>query len=68
MPVSVTSPVIARFGLTGFPVANDTIAVIIVHPADGPSFGVDPAGTCTCSAVSSKKVLPGCLRCKNARA
>ena len=34
IPVSVTSPVIARFGRTAFPVASDTIAVIIVHPAD----------------------------------
>ena len=55
MPVSVTSPVIARFGRTAFPKASDTIAVTIVHPALGPSLGVDPAGTCRCSALASKK-------------
>jgi len=42
LPVSDTSPVIARFCLTGIPVANDNNAVTMVQPALGPSFGVAP--------------------------
>ena len=41
-PVKVTSPVIAKFALIGFSSASESMAVIIVHPADGPSFGVPP--------------------------
>jgi phosphomannomutase/phosphoglucomutase len=33
---------------TGSLRAADRIAVAIVTPADGPSFGIAPAGTCTC--------------------
>ncbi len=29
------------------PVSTETIAVTIATPADGPSFGVAPSGTCT---------------------
>jgi hypothetical protein len=32
--------------LTGLSVANDINAVTIVIPADGPSLGVAPSGTC----------------------
>ena len=32
----------------------DTIAVAMVTPADGPSFGIAPAGTWMCMAWSSK--------------
>ena len=46
-PRSVTSPVIATSWRTGMPVASETSAVAIVTPADGPSFGIAPAGTCT---------------------
>lgn len=42
LPVSDTSPVIARFCRTGTPVANDNKAVTMVQPALGPSFGVAP--------------------------
>jgi len=42
LPVNETSPVIARFCLTGTPVANDNKAVTMVQPALGPSFGVAP--------------------------
>ncbi|CNO10808.1 Uncharacterised protein [Mycobacterium tuberculosis] len=35
------------------PVAIDTSAVTIVTPADGPSLGIAPAGTCTWMRRSS---------------
>jgi hypothetical protein len=31
-------------------VASERIAVAIAIPADGPSFGIAPAGTCTCTS------------------
>ncbi|EAP91103.1 membrane-associated protein [Oceanicaulis sp. HTCC2633] len=46
-PRRVISPVIATSLRTGTPVSVETIAVIIAPPADGPSFGVAPSGTCT---------------------
>ncbi len=46
-PFSVTSPVIPTAPRTLRPVAIDTSAVTIVTPADGPSLGTAPAGTCT---------------------
>ena len=42
LPVSDTSPVMATSCLTGLPIARDSMAVTIVHPALGPSFGVAP--------------------------
>lgn len=44
-PVRDTSPVIAKFCRTGLFVARDNNAVIIVHPAEGPSLGVAPCRT-----------------------
>ena len=44
-PRKVISPVIASFGLTLRPESNDAMVVSIVTPADGPSLGIDPAGT-----------------------
>lgn len=44
LPVKVISPVIAISFLTFYPVNKDAIAVVIAIPADGPSFGVAPAG------------------------
>ena len=41
-PVSETSPVMATFCLTGLFVASDRSAVMMVQPAEGPSFGVAP--------------------------
>ena len=38
-PCSVTSPVMPTSARTGRPVSRDTSAVVIVTPADGPSFG-----------------------------
>jgi len=56
-PVSVTSPVIARSRATGLPSARLSNAVMMVQPADGPSLGVAPCGTCTWMDVSVKKGL-----------
>ncbi len=44
-PRSVTSPVIAMSRLTGIPVSEETSAVAMVIPADGPSLGIPPDGT-----------------------
>ena len=47
----------ARPAWIGRPVSSDTSAVVIVTPADGPSLGMAPAGTCTwMSDVSQKSV------------
>ena len=48
LPLSVISPVIATSRFTGMPVRVEMTAVHIVTPADGPSFGTAPSGTCTC--------------------
>ena len=45
LPLRVISPVIAVSGRTRRSVNNDTSAVAIVTPADGPSLGIAPAGT-----------------------
>jgi hypothetical protein len=44
-PLNVISPGMAVFGLTVFPVISDLGAVKSVTPANGPFFGVAPAGT-----------------------
>jgi hypothetical protein len=44
-PLRVISPVIATSRLTGIPVREEMSAVAIVMPAEGPSFGIAPAGT-----------------------
>ena len=38
---------------TSLPVSMDTMAVTMVTPADGPSFGMAPAGTCRCISACS---------------
>src|SRR5207302_7821336 len=48
-PFNVTSPVMPTSDRTARPLASDARAVTIVTPADGPSFGTAPAGTCRCS-------------------
>ena len=50
----VTSPVIATSLLTGIPVIEDIIEVTIAIPADGPSLGVAPSGTCIWKSFFSK--------------
>ena len=54
-PDSVISPVIAMSPRTGRPVSSDASAVAIVTPADGPSFGMAPDGTCTWISAFLKK-------------
>ena len=44
-PLNVISPVIATSSFTGSRRSADRIAVAMVTPADGPSFGIAPAGT-----------------------
>ena len=41
-PLKVISPVMATFARTFFPVTADSMAVAMVMPADGPSFGTAP--------------------------
>ena len=47
LPLKVISPVIATLQFTGIPVSIETIDVTIAIPAEGPSLGVAPSGTCT---------------------
>jgi hypothetical protein len=51
-PDRVISPVIATSPRTGRPEQRDASAVTIVTPADGPSFGIAPAGTWRCTSAS----------------
>ena len=57
LPRKVISPVIATSERTFFPENTDKIAVAIVIPALGPSFGVAPSGTCTCTFCVSNNAL-----------
>ena len=50
-PRRVISPVIAMSLRTGRPVSSEVTAVTMVTPAEGPSFGVPPCGTCTCMSL-----------------
>ena len=43
-PLKVISPVIATSARTGVPVIAESIAVAMVTPAEGPSFGTAPSG------------------------
>src|SRR5262249_39642001 len=54
-PRSVISPVMATSRRTGMPVITETIAVAMATPAEGPSFGVAPSGTCTWMSRLSNK-------------
>src|SRR5262249_759129 len=54
-PRSVISPVNATSRRTGMPVITETIAVAMATPAEGPSFGVAPSGTCTWMSRLSNK-------------
>ena len=56
-PVNETSPVIARFCLTGTPVASDNKAVTMVQPALGPSFGVAPCIVKSAAEDRSLRIL-----------
>src|SRR5947209_3216577 len=50
-PRSVSSPVIATSWREGRRHKSDASAAAIAIPADGPSFGTAPAGTCRCTSV-----------------
>ena len=54
-PVRVSSPVMPSFLRTGLPVIIESRAVVMVTPAEGPSLGVAPAGTCRWTKWVSKK-------------
>ena len=56
-PLNVISPVMATLAQTFFPVTAESIAVAIVMPADGPSFGTAPSGICKCRSCSLKYLL-----------
>ena len=47
LPRSVISPVMATSRRTAILVSADTSVLAIVMPAEGPSFGMAPSGTCT---------------------
>ena len=49
----VISPVMPTLSSTGTPRTSETIAVAIVTPADGPSFGTAPAGTWTWRSLAA---------------
>lgn len=59
LPVSESSPVIATSDLGGLPVAMERREEAIAIPADGPSFGVAPSGTCMCRLASSRYRFAG---------
>ena len=48
--------------LTGTPVIDDIIEVTIAIPAEGPSLGVAPSGTCMWKSFFSKigGIIPYC--------
>ena len=56
-PWSVISPVIPIVCFTGRSVRSEAIAVAIVMPALGPSFGIAPAGTCRWKRAIVERVL-----------
>mmetsp|Transcript_154218 Transcript_154218/g.280097 ORF Transcript_154218/g.280097 Transcript_154218/m.280097 type:complete len:298 (+) Transcript_154218:65-958(+) len=60
IPRREISPVMARSGRTSRPVSKETMAVVMVTPAEGPSFGTAPAGKWMCRSVplSSRLLLP----------
>ena len=53
-PCSVTSPVMPTTERTGTSRSRLTSAVVMVTPADGPSLGTAPAGTCTWKRLPAK--------------
>ena len=56
-PLSVISPVIATSWRAGRSDSADTIAVAIAMPADGPSFGIAPAGTWMWTSRSNTRLV-----------
>ena len=56
-PRSVISPVIATSFLTGMRASAEIMVVAMVMPADGPSLGMAPSGTCTWTSQFSENFL-----------
>jgi hypothetical protein len=56
-----SAPVMATSGMTGVLKARETMAVTIVQPADGPSLGTAPCGTCRCTVPSSRALFLGSI-------
>ena len=54
-PRRVISPVMARSLRTGTPVSTEVMATAMATPAEGPSLGVAPSGTCTWTSVFSNE-------------
>lgn len=54
-PASVSSPLIAVSEASGRPASSETSAAAMATPAEGPSFGIAPAGTWMCRSLRSKK-------------
>jgi hypothetical protein len=57
LPFSDNSPVIAILSFSYSFLANESIEVTKVIPADGPSLGVAPSGKCKWILFSSKNLL-----------
>ncbi len=55
-PRKVISPVMARSLRTAMPVSTETMATAMATPAEGPSLGVAPSGTCRWTSVISNIV------------
>jgi hypothetical protein len=53
------TPVIATSEMTGVPNASESRAVTVVQPAEGPSLGTAPWGTCKCTVPCSRTVFSG---------
>mmetsp|Transcript_4643 Transcript_4643/g.13663 ORF Transcript_4643/g.13663 Transcript_4643/m.13663 type:complete len:279 (+) Transcript_4643:496-1332(+) len=60
-PRRVISPVIATSLRTRRPVRRDVSAVVIVTPAEGPSFGVAPSGKWMCRSVVLRRASEAVL-------
>jgi hypothetical protein len=65
-PCRVTSPVIPTTERTGTSRSRLTSAVVMVTPAEGPSLGTAPAGTCTWNRLPAKAVgsIPSSSACE----
>lgn len=63
-----TSPVIATAVSIARPKSSDSSALVIATPADGPSLGTPPAGTCRCKSIPLKNPggnrIPSPLCCR----
>ena len=65
-PCKVTSPVMPSTDRTGTSRSRLTSAVVMVTPAEGPSFGMAPAGTWTWNRLPAKTAgsMPSASACE----